>query len=316
MEQKLLQFLSNIYGTYKKLNNGEVAFHCPFCNHRKKKLQINLDKANDVFGYWHCWVCDEAGKNPFTLLKRSGKSTDHNKKRLAKLLGKRRYVSNRTDDERDKIYVQLPEEFVSLTNSKHKNHPEFKMCISHLKMRGLGPMDVVRYNIGYCFSGKYQQRLIIPSYDADDKLNYFVGRSIYQGENLPYLNPKVEKDAIIMFENQINWDLPVTITEGVFDAMAVKRNAVPMLGKKMGDYMKERIIVEGVKDLIIALDQDAIDDAIRLANHFHREGISTKVIDPPKSDPDEVGYKSMTHLIKRAEKLDDYEFMKMKLNRV
>ena len=44
-----------------------------------------------------------------------------------------------------------------------------------------------------------------------------------------------------MFENQINWDEPITLVEGVFDAMAVKRNAIPILGKFIPKTLNDSI---------------------------------------------------------------------------
>ena len=36
--------------------------------------------------------------------------------------------------------------------------------------RGLSFDDIIRYNLGYCLSGTYQNRIIIPSYDSDGQL--------------------------------------------------------------------------------------------------------------------------------------------------
>ena len=41
----------------------------------------------------------------------------------------------------------------------------------------------------------YDNRIIIPSYDSDGKLNYFVGRDI-DNSKLKYKNPPVSKDVI------------------------------------------------------------------------------------------------------------------------
>ena len=35
----------------------ELIFYCPFCNHYKRKLQVNVDTQQ-----WHCWVCDVKGR--------------------------------------------------------------------------------------------------------------------------------------------------------------------------------------------------------------------------------------------------------------
>ena len=36
----------------------------------------------------------------------------------------------------------------------------------------------------------------------------------------------------------INWEEPIILVEGVFDAMAVKRNVIPLFGKLVLDKLK------------------------------------------------------------------------------
>jgi hypothetical protein len=38
---------------------------------------------------------------------------------------------------------------------------------------------------------------------------------------------------IIGFENMINWNVPIVLCEGAFDAIAIKRNAIPLFGKNI-----------------------------------------------------------------------------------
>ena len=62
---ELLRIIENVLGTGRKLRNNEVAFHCPFCNHYKPKLQVNLESHN-----WHCWVCNAKGRKVVQLFKK------------------------------------------------------------------------------------------------------------------------------------------------------------------------------------------------------------------------------------------------------
>ena len=61
----LITLLERVLGNGYKLKNGEIAFHCKFCNHHKKKLQINLENQK-----WHCWVCNSGGQKIVQLLKK------------------------------------------------------------------------------------------------------------------------------------------------------------------------------------------------------------------------------------------------------
>ena len=67
--------------------------------------------------------------------------------------------------------------------------------------------DIKKYKIGYCEDGLYQHRIIIPSYDDDGVLNYFVGRS-YMESGMKYKNPNVSKD-VVGFDYFIAWSKPI-----------------------------------------------------------------------------------------------------------
>jgi hypothetical protein len=81
--------------------------------------------------------------------------------------------------------------------------------------------------------------IIIPSYDANGKLNYFTARSFEKDPYTKYRNPETSRD-IIPFELFINWDLPIILCEGPFDAMAIKRNAIPLFGKNIQSILNEK----------------------------------------------------------------------------
>ncbi len=48
-------------------SGGEHLFHCPFCNHHKPKLSLNIKK-----NVYKCWVCDASGRNIRRLIKKFG----------------------------------------------------------------------------------------------------------------------------------------------------------------------------------------------------------------------------------------------------
>ena len=74
--------------------------------------------------------------------------------------------------------------------------------------------------------------VIIPSYDENGELNYFISRSFEKDAFIKYRNPDCSRD-IIAFELFINWSSPLILCEGAFDALAIKRNAIPLLGKNI-----------------------------------------------------------------------------------
>ena len=65
MNFKLLTLIESVLGKGRSTNKGNVAFHCPFCHHNKKKLEVNI-----LSQHWHCWVCNAAGRKIVTLFKK------------------------------------------------------------------------------------------------------------------------------------------------------------------------------------------------------------------------------------------------------
>ena len=64
----LLGSLENILGKSYKRARENHAFNCPFCNHRKPKLEINLATNDQGQNPWECWVCETKGRTIRSLL--------------------------------------------------------------------------------------------------------------------------------------------------------------------------------------------------------------------------------------------------------
>ena len=112
---------------------------------------------------------------------------------------------------------------------------------------------------------------------------------------MKYRNSTTTKD-IVGFDLFINWDEPIILCEGVFDAMAFKRNAIPLFGKIILSKLKKEIIEKKVKDIYIALDSDARDKALDICQYFIENGIKVYLIELGDKDPSELGYKNITTL--------------------
>ena len=301
---ELKSLLNSVLGYGRNLKNSEVSHQCPFCNHHKKKLQINL-----MSQLWQCWVCGEKGRKIVSLFRKLKLSSSYFDK-LSSILGERfEGTNNNVEKSTD---VKLPIEFTTFLEG-NKRDPEFRHALKYLtKTRGLTLNDIVKYNIGYCEKGPYRGMVIIPSYDKDGNLNFFTGRAYYPSATFKHKNPSVSKD-IIGFELYINWNLPITIAEGAFDAIAIKRNAIPLFGKIISEKLKLRIFSEGVKEINIALDNDAKKDALRISEYFINNGITVNFIEMNNSDPSEIGFTNMMDIIDKSEPLDFRKIMEYKL---
>jgi|TARA_B100001094_G_scaffold122619_1_gene118336 DNA primase len=285
----------------KLKKQNEYMYWSPFVTHHKQKLQVNIET-----GKWHCWVSNQGGHNLFQLLKQVSAPRELFKE-LSDAVGSKYYSSNNKD--KKQITLSLPKEWKPLWNggdSVQKLH-----ALKFVYERGLTDEDIVRYNLGYCLSGVYQNRIIIPSYDSDGQLNYFVGRDFYSG-GMKYKNPPVPKD-IVGFDLYINWDEPLILCEGVFDAIAIKNNSLPLFGKTILPKLKEKIIENRVRHIYIALDNDAFKDSLKIISDFIDMGIDVNFINLNVSDPSELGYDKMISKIDTSKEMNFKNLMELKL---
>jgi len=308
MEDRLLTLLESVLGKSKKTSGDNYAFYSPFVDHYKPKLEINIRINSKGDNPWHCWISDEKGKTIKSLFKKLhvSKSTWDEYNSIFNKVN--RYASEYETTEIVER-VELPKEFKPLyepSNSFKRKH-----ALNYLLNREIRLEDIVKYNIGYCHSGEYQDKIIIPSYDNHGKLNFFVGRSFYETK-FKHKNPKVSKN-IIGFELLINWDTPIILCEGAFDAIAIRRNAIPLFGKSIQSELEKKIIGNSVKKLYICLDSDAIKNAIGLAKKFMSYGIQTHLVALDNRDASELGYEQINKKIYDTPPLDLKKLMEYQL---
>jgi len=301
----LLGSIENILGKSQKRARDNYAFHCPFCNHRKPKLEINMATNEEGKNFWECWVCKSRGQSIYSLVKQL-KLPKSEAQEVLKYVKKGIKYEYKNDD-----VVELPKEFQSLVTASNTSIIANKIR-KYLNERGLSHNDFIKYNIGYTTTGDYGGRIIIPSYSESNRLNYFVGRT-YEGAYFKYKNPEASKD-IVFFENLINWDQPIILCEGAFDAMSIRRNAVPILGKSLSPALWKRILTGKLTDIYIALDTDAQVQALEIAEKLIAAGFRVFLIELSGKDPSEMGFKQFTELVQNAAELDFTKIMMQKLN--
>jgi DNA primase len=303
---KVIRVLDSTLGVGTSLKGNEQAHHCPFCHHHKKKLQINLESQ-----YWHCWVCNSKGRSIQSLLKRL--HVDYSQVNvIVGIYGE--HTPTTTKEVEEKINLRLPVEFKSLLQKPQSVNPIYNQAIAYIKRRGISMDEISKYNIGYCEDGLYGGRIIIPSYDEGNELNYFIARTFYEDVGMKYKNPPVSRDVIV-FDNQINWNEPITLVEGVFDSFSVKRNAIPMLSKFLLSKLKTKILEKGVKEINLLMDSDAVEDSTKHTEYFIKNGIKvTNIIPEGESDAADMGFDKVNDLLKQTEETGWDNLILSKLN--
>ena len=254
---------------------------------------------------WECWVCQTKGRTIRSLLRQLKTPRDAAQEVL-------KYLPKGTQIEYKGLsIIELPKEYQPLYSASTTSVIA-NLVRKYLYERGLTDNDFIKYSIGYCTTGDYGGRVIIPSYTSSGTLNFFIART-FDGNYYKYKNPEASKD-IIFFENFINWNTPIILCEGVFDAIAIRRNAIPILGKSLSTSLYKKIITSPTKDIYIALDTDARTAAMKIAEQLMNQGKRVFFVNLLDKDPSDMGFEYFTKHIQQAEELDLTKMMLHKLD--
>lgn len=311
MNRRLLSFLESLLGSSKNTSGTNYAFYSPFVSKRKRKLEIELG-SSDGKNPWHCWISKEGGNTIFSLLKRMNAPKEKFSE-LAEIVGKHTsFIPNLKEEKKKHTPLFLPKEYKPLYGKNNIVDLEMKLAVQYLRnQRGLTNLDIHRYKIGYCSDGKYSGRVIIPSYDSNYNLNYFVARDITDS-GIKYLNPPCSRDVVV-FEMFINWDEPIILVEGVFDAIRVGNNAIPLMGKSLLGNLKLQLLKHNVSEVFVSLDGDAYNSTVQISEYLFNRGVDVRVVKLEDGDPADIGKEKFKKKMKQSIKVDGEYFIKYKL---
>lgn len=315
----VLSIIYNVFGSDSHNHSKskyQISYNCPVCDDcgNKGNLEINYRKL--VMKCWKC--CDDEGGLSGSLRKlvksygsqRDLKLYDEITEDYTPEYIKTTYIENY------KPNIKLPKETIIMSTAKRDHN--FMEAYNYLKMRGLNDEIIAKYNLGYCTTGKYRGRIIIPSYDKDGDLNYFVARS-YIGHKQTYDNPIVSKMEIIVNQLSINWDSTIYLVEGMFDMMGLGLdNTIPLLGKIMSEKLYYEILKRAKGYVVICLDPDAKLYAYRIyqrLQHSMELHDRVRVIDLPLNMDiakirEVYGEKGVIKCLRKARKLTLEDFTK------
>jgi DNA primase len=210
--------------------------------------------------------------------------------------------------------LELPKEFISLTDIVENRITtiESKHAIKFLRNRGITADDIVKYNIGFCNDGPYKERVIIPSYDENGIVNYFIARAYKDGPT-KYKNPPADAKSAIGWELYINWDAPIILVEGMFDALTIKRNVIPLFGKIIHEKLMKKLVASSVNRIYIALDPDAIKNALKYCEQLMAYGKEIYLVELDGKDANEIGFERFLNIIENTQPLDFQSLLMKKL---
>ena len=272
-ETRKVKILKEVLGS--PFHHGkESLFYCPKCKHHKKKMSVNLKKNK-----FKCWVCDFSGNDITYLIKRYGTRSqrddwyalcnifDHSDLELQLT----EMLNPPTEQVLVEQKIDLPDEFNTLTSNKLS--ASALPALSYLRRRDIEREEIITWKIGYCSSGLYKDRIIIPSFDKDGDINYFIARSFTKAAFPKYKNPTASK-KIIFNELFLDFEQPLVIVEGVFDAINAGGNIVPILGSTLDEqHPLFQKIIEHNTTIYLALDHDAQKKEVTIARSLRAYGI-------------------------------------------
>jgi len=266
----LLEILCDILGDPEKSypSKNQYGFNCPECglDEHKGNLEINIEKF-----VWRCWACSDVNDTHGHLGKFFDKYGTKKQKKLFNVL--------RPDElkpiEKKTLKLKLPEHF-TLFKDSNPIYPVYKQAYNYLKSRGITNDIIEKYGIGFCDKGSHSGRIVVPSYNINGELNYYIARSWDVNSRAKYKNPQAEKDKIIFNESLINWEKDIYLVEGVFDSFFLP-NSIPMLGKHMSELLFNTIYDKVKGDITIALDGDAYKDALKLYHELNGGSLYGKI---------------------------------------
>lgn len=320
--QTIKSIIDRIFGSPDKAS-GEFLYFCPKCKHYKRKLSISFEK-----GVFKCWVCDNfSGKDLGYLIRKYGSYEDVKEysctlETISSDAIKKLFFK---EEERKKINLtcELPIEYKFIFYGKSQIYYK---AFEYLKKRGISTDDIYQWKIGVCEYGDYKGRIIVPSFNDKGYINFFVAQSIDDNPKYKWLYPKVPKSHIIFNELNIDWTLPVYITEGITDAIKISNNVIPLNGKTIAiddfNYSKliEKLIIYQTP-VYLCLDTDnengkLINRSLKVAEILMNHSIhNIYILDPaPYKDFGGIPKNEINKFLTNQTKIEsDFDILRKKL---
>ncbi len=271
----LIELLTDVLGEphnhYE--SKAQISFDCPVCA-AEKGLEQGDGKGNLEINYsrhvYKCWACGETFGTQGALGKLFDKFATKKQKKVYELIK----PEELKQEEKKKVWLRLPEGYTTFEDSNPRFIPHIE-AYNYLKSRGVTDDIIKKYKIGYTVKGDFAFRIIVPSYDIEGRLNYYVARA-WTKNRMKYKNPSVPKDEIIFNEGLIDWNKDIYLVEGAFDSFFID-NPLVMLGKKMSKLTFENLYNRANANIIVCCDGDAWDDGLKIYKELNGGRLYNKI---------------------------------------
>jgi hypothetical protein len=303
-----IKFIESVFGAGKLARNGKnFDVRCPECASKdrvKKKLAILLEDDR-----CHCWACGFKAHTLAPLIRKHGtrdKLAEY-VERFMPLVERGKQGRWLDIDEPEPTKLALPKDFRLLVTASLRD-PDVLAMRRYLldpipRGRGIAERDMWYFKLGYSNEARWLRRVLVPSFDAQGELNYFVGRAIDRFRKPKYDNPDANKLPIIFNELNIDWTRELVICEGAFDLMKCPDNTVPLLGSDLNEQsaLFNAIVAHGTP-VVLALDSDMrVKKTPKIARKLAQYDVPVRVTRlPEKADPGLLSKHQMLQLVTQA----------------
>jgi len=271
---------------------------CPSCGKSKKfGIQLSQNRSN-------CFVCGYKKQPMGVLMDMEHFHTWPEVNMFLKTYTQEsfeRYIEEiEVEDNGEKPLVEFPLGYrlISLGDSELA-----KLARNYLKSRGFNIRKLSYSGVGYVEDGEELFGYIIFPYFKNNKLVYYQTRN-FVGFGPKFRNPDEEelgigKTQVIYNEDALGMYNRIWLVESITNALTIGNPSIAIGGKNISPYQKNQIVKSPCKELIIGLDPDAIEQAIKLALEFVGQK-KVKILQfPEDTDVNKLGWKK-TKAIERA----------------
>lgn len=198
---------------------------CPYHLDKTPSLTVCIEPKNKHYGMFKCWSCNTVGNILDFIIDNLGKSLEEGVSFLSSSITEvdewKKLILDKA--RKHKIYkdiIELPYSFRKISEDNGR-------FIKYLKRRGI-ENNLNEFNIGYCESGYYRERIILPIYH-NKKLVSFGARSVFSNSYLKetgikkILYPANTKVNKVLFPDITECELydKAFLVEGIFDVLTL-----------------------------------------------------------------------------------------------
>jgi len=286
----LLQILESFLNQSKNGidERGQAQFDCPHCSVNEEhsyKCEVNFYKG--IFRCWRCCETDGTHGTITKLIKEYGSPEilQKYKNAVKEIKASREYeldlfsgngIAFEVDEEDKIMFVDHTYDFQFNGLKREQN------ALEYLLQRGFDENQIKKYGLKYttydCKDKRWWNRIIIPSYNKYNELDYYTGRDYTGKSKQKYLNCDYERRDIIFNESLINWDSDVCLLEGPLDSTSIP-NSIPLMGKSLnpGCYLFDCLLKFSSADIIVFLDNDATEDCKAICRKLCNAGLGERL---------------------------------------